>query len=176
VLFAGLDTVVNFSSFTLQFLAESPHHRTELINNLNNPEALQDAREELLRRFSLTATARCINKKNVVIDGVELREGDMVLLPGVLPGLDDRKHVDPMTVDFHRQKQAHMTFGSGPHICAGAALARREVDAILKAWLSRIPEFKLAPGAKVKHLAGIVGAVESVPLVWDPATTRQVSH
>ncbi len=170
VLFAGLDTVVNFSSFSIQFLAGSPQHRKEL---LANPELIPQAREELLRRFSVAAVARYVNK-DITVDGVDLKEGEMVLLPSVLPGLDDRQHDDPMTVDFHRERQAHMTFGYGPHVCAGAALARREVDAFLKAWLERIPEFEIAPGAKVMHLGGIVGAVQEVPLVWDVATTRTV--
>jgi len=172
VLFAGLDTVVNFSSFTIQFLAENPQHRKEL---LDHPELIPTAREELLRRFSVASVARYVNR-DLVIEGIALKEGEMVLLPSVLPGLDERKYENPMAVDFHRDLQSHMTFGYGPHVCAGAALARREVDAFLKAWLTRIPEFQIAPGAKVKHHGGIVGAVEEVPLIWDPATTKTIRH
>jgi len=172
VTLAGLDTVVNVLGFSIQFLACNPQHRKDLIDN---PELIPKAREELLRRFSVVAVARYINK-DIAVDGLEFKEGEMVLLPPLLPGLDDRKYDDPMKVDFHRDSHAHMAFGYGPHVCAGAPLARREIDAMLKAWLTRIPEFEIAPGAKIIHQGGIVGAVHELPLVWDPATTRNMRH
>jgi cytochrome P450 len=168
VTLAGLDTVVNFSSFAMQFLASSPEHRRELIEN---PELVPKAREELLRRFSVAAVSRYI-KKDVVVGGIEFREGDIVVVPPVLPGLDERVFDDPMKVDFHREGRSHMTFGYGPHTCAGASLARREIDAVLKTWLRRIPEFELASGARIMHYGGSVGAIHELPLTWDPATTR----
>jgi cytochrome P450 len=48
-------------------------------------------------------------------------------------------------------------------------LARLEVIVTLEEWLRRIPEFRLAPGARPVFLAGIIGTVKDVKLEWDAA-------
>ena len=55
----------------------------------------------------------------------------------------------------------------GPHRCAGLHLARLEATVTLQEWLKRIPEFRLAEGAKPIYQPGTVVAVHDVPLVWD---------
>jgi hypothetical protein len=167
LLLAALDTVLNFLSFVMEFLAQSPQHRKELIDH---PERFKAATEEFLRRFSLVADGRLI-RHDTVFDGVVLKAGEMILLPQLLPGLDERENKCPMQVDFGREKIVHTTFGHGPHLCAGAHLARLETEVALREWLARIPEFSLAPGARVVHQGGVVGTVKSLPLVRDPATT-----
>jgi cytochrome P450 len=168
LLLAGLDTVVNFLSFAMQFLAQSPEHRKALIAH---PETIPAATEELIRRFALVADGRMV-KKDIVVDGVLLKRGDMILLPQLLTGLDERENACPMDVDFSRKHISHTTFGHGPHLCAGAHLARLEIATTLREWLSRIPDFEIAPGVEVTHKSGIVGCVTALPLVWDPATTN----
>lgn len=170
LLVAGLDTVVNFLSFCMEFMAKSPEHRKEL---RDNPEKIPAATEELLRRFSLVANARILTTDHE-FNGVQLKEGDMILLPQMLAGLDERENACPMHVDFNREKVAHNTFGHGVHLCVGQHLARREIMITLREWLARIPEFSIAPGAKIEHASGVVSAVKSLPLVWDPATTKAI--
>ncbi len=166
-LLGGLDTVVNFLSFSMQFLAGSPSHRQEL---LDHPERIPAAAEELLRRFSLVANGRILSK-DIVFHGVLLKKGDQISLPQLLTGLDERENKCPMHVDFSREKISHTTFGQGPHLCLGQHLARREIISTLTEWLARIPDFRIAPGAKITHSSGIVGSISALPLVWDPATT-----
>jgi len=166
LLLAGLDTVLNFLSFAMQFLAENPGHRQQL---RQHPERLKAATEELLRRFSLVADGRLI-RNDTVFDDTPLKRGEMILLPQLLPGLDERENRCPMQVDFQRENIVHTTFGHGPHLCAGSHLARFETETTLREWLARIPDFSIEPGAKVVHQSGIVGTVKSLPLVWDPAT------
>jgi cytochrome P450 len=170
LLVGGLDTVVNFLSFSMEFLAKSPEHRKELIEH---PERIPAATEELLRRFSLVADGRIL-KSDFEFHGVLLKKDDQILLPQLLSGLDERENACPMHVDFSRQKVSHTTFGHGSHLCLGQHLARREIVTTLKEWLARIPEFSIAPGAQIRHQSGIVSGVQSLPLVWDPATTNAV--
>ncbi|MGD9516402.1 cytochrome P450, partial [Mycolicibacterium sp.] len=40
----------------------------------------------------------------------------------------------------------HWGFGGGPHRCLGSHLARMELRLVVTEWLSRIPDFELAPG------------------------------
>lgn len=165
VLLAGLDTVVNFLSFSLHYLATHPTERQQLVDD---PALIPAATEELLRRFGLVSDARLI-KKSIQIDGVQLEPGDMVCLPTLLFGLDDREHGCPMHVDFGREDKSHITFGHGVHHCAGAHLARLEVQTTLREWLRQIPHFEIAPDAEIGYQSGIVGAMTSLPLVWSTA-------
>ncbi|SFB38797.1 Cytochrome P450 [Collimonas sp. OK607] len=167
LLLGGLDTVINFLGFCMQFLAQSPEHRKELVNH---PERIPAATEEFLRRFSLVADGRIL-KSDHVFHGVQLKKGDQILLPQLLTGLDERENACPMHVDFSRKKVSHTTFGHGAHLCLGQHLARREIATTLIEWLARIPDFQIAPDAKISHQGGIVGSVKGLPLVWDPATT-----
>ncbi|SFV02611.1 cytochrome P450 [Pseudoduganella namucuonensis] len=170
LLLGGLDTVINFLGFCMQFLAQSPAHRQELVDD---PARIPAATEELLRRFGLVADGRILTS-DLSFHGVQLKQGDQILLPQLLTGLDERENACPMHVDFGRKKVSHTTFGHGSHLCLGQHLARREIIATLTEWLARIPRFEIAPGATISHQGGIVGSVKGLPLVWNPATTRAV--
>ena len=61
-------------------------------------------------------------------------------------------------------------FGSGPHICPGALLARREIAISLDVWLDRIPEFGLAPGTQPQLISGASNNnILRLDLAWDAA-------
>ncbi|MEZ5749091.1 MAG: cytochrome P450 [Caenibius sp.] len=162
LLVAGLDTVVNALSFFMEFLARSASHRHELVEN---PKKIRLAVEELFRRFPVVAEARMV-KVDTQVDGVTMKAGDMVCVPTILGGTDDQMNKCPMQVDFNRKDTSHVTFGDGPHICAGQHFARQEARVTIEEWLKRIPEFEIAPGSKIQHKSGIVCTVEDLPLVW----------
>ena len=121
--------------------------------------------------WNVQALYAAILSKDIVFHGVLLKKGDQISLPQLLTGLDERENKCPMHVDFSREKISHTTFGQGPHLCLGQHLARREIISTLTEWLARIPDFRIAPGAKITHSSGIVGSISALPLVWDPATT-----
>ena len=170
VLFGGLDTVASMLGFICAFLAANPDHRHALIEQ---PELHRDAVEELIRRHGVSNTARYITG-DFVHKGVSFREGDMIQIPNLLYGLDERLNDDPLTVDFRREHIQHAAFGNGPHTCPGAVLARREIVVFLEEWLSRIPDFSLRPGAPPQMATGLVNGVNRLDLVWDPASTRSI--
>jgi cytochrome P450 len=165
VLIAGLDTVVNFLNFAMLHLARNPQQRRALARE---PQLIPAAAKELLRRYPLVVAARMIGH-DVVLDGAQLREGDMVVLPTLLHGLDERVNVCPMDVDLHRvvDDDHHSTFGRGPHHCPGSYLARAELRITLETWLRRIPEFEVAPHSEIAYRGGVVPAIAALPLVWD---------
>ncbi|MFC5458894.1 cytochrome P450 [Massilia niabensis] len=171
LLVGGVDTVINFLAFCMQFLAQSPEHRQELIDH---PERIPAATEELLRRFGLVADGRILTS-DFEFQGVQMKKGDQILLPQLLTGLDERENACPMHVDFSRKKVSHTIFGHGVHLCLGQHLARREIIATLTEWLARIPQFSIAPGATIGHQGGIVSSVRNLPLVWDVATTKSIA-
>lgn len=162
LLLGGLDTVVNFLSTMMAYLARHPDKVAEI---RENELKLQRGVEELFRRFPVVAEARMV-AHDMTYHGVSLKQGDMVLAPTPLCGLDEAENPDPMALDWDRKQISHTMFGAGPHRCAGLHLARLEATVTLQEWLKRIPRFALAPGCVPVHQAGIVAGVENVRLVW----------
>lgn len=168
IMMGGLDTVISSLGFMMAFLAKSPAHRRQLNEQ---PELMPGAVEELLRRFPIVQNGRMV-RDDYDFHGFQLRAGDMVVMPGVLHGLDEREHPDPLKVDFQRSSAGHSTFGNGAHRCPGSTLARTEISMAIGEWLRRIPEFELDPDDRIRMHGGCVGTVNRLPLRWDPATTR----
>ncbi len=162
VLVGGLDTVVNFMGFVMLFLAENPGERAMLASA---PERIRLATNELARRFPLVVVGREV-RTDMEFEGVQLKQGEMVVAPTPLHGLDETENANPFHVDFERGEARHSSFGSGSHTCPGAHLARTEVRILLEEWLARIPDFQVAPGFKVEYTGGIVGSVNELRLVW----------
>lgn len=163
VLLAGLDTVVNFLPFCMEYLARNPDRVAEL---LAEPAKIPARANELFRRFPVVAQARLVTH-DVERDGVILKQGEMVLVPSTLHGLDSRENNDPLMLDFGRKKISHSTFGGGAHMCAGIHLANLEIIVTLQEWLSRIPEFRVAEGFTLTAHSGVVAQVERLDLEWD---------
>jgi cytochrome P450 len=162
LLLAGLDTVVNFLSFVMIYLARNPDIVAEL---RSDQMKLKRGSEEMFRRFPVVSEGRMV-ARDQEFRGVNLKRGDMILLPTALSGLDEAANPDPWRVVLDRRNISHSTFGDGPHRCAGMHLARLEVIVTLEEWLKRIPAFKLKEGAKPVFYSGVVAAVSQVPLVW----------
>lgn len=167
-LLGGLDTVVNFLGFMMLDLARTPDVRRRLVSD---SRAISSAIEELLRRNGVVNVARQV-RHDLACDGVTLKKDDVVMVPTVLFGLDERINACPFAVDIDRRGPRNVAFGRGPHFCPGVYLARAEVKITLEEWLARIPDFELAPDADLKYRSGIVGTVKGIRLVWPtPETT-----
>ncbi len=162
VLFGGLDTVAGTMGFFMRFLAQSPSHRRQLVND---PGLIPAAVEELLRRHSIPSVARRLTA-DMSLGGVQMLAGDMVMLSPVLHGLDERAWKDALTVDFSRVTSEHMAFGKGIHKCPGANLARRELIIVLEEWTKRIPDFWITAGDHAVTTDGQVMGVRRLPLSW----------
>lgn len=165
VLIAGLDTVVNVLGFIMPELAENPALRADLRQRGSD---IAPVVHELFRRFGLVSIAREVRHDIADFHGVPLKAGDMIAIPTQVHGLDPRVNPDPLAIDPARKRARHSTFGSGPHMCPGQELARKEVAITLEEWLKRIPEFALGSDSDLSPVPGIVGALRRVDLVWTP--------
>ena len=164
LLAGGLDTVAAMMSFSARFLASNPAHLQDLVEH---PELTANAVEEFIRRHGLTNTARYVTQ-DYEFYGVQLKKGDMVQIPNMLYGLDDRIVENPLDVDFRRESSPLAAFGHGPHTCPGAPLARRELTIFLEEWLKKIPKFEIKPGSTPITASGHVNGIRNLDLVWDP--------
>jgi cytochrome P450 len=167
LLLGGLDTVVNFLSFMMLHLARHP----EIVADLrSDPTVLLRSVEEMFRRFPVIAEARMV-ARDLTYRGVELKHGDMILIPTAMHGLDESENANAMNLDLRRNKVTHSTFGGGPHRCAGLHLARMEAIVTLQEWLARIPEFHVKAGTNPVFRSGIIAAVDDVHFEWKPMAT-----
>jgi cytochrome P450 len=166
VLFAGLDTVAAMLSMVTRFLALHPDHRREITARLDDGTFMRKAIQELLRRHGIVAIGRVVSA-DMNYRGVELRQGESVILLTAMIGLDENKNPHALEVDFERPgSQSHAAFGRGIHSCPGHLLARRELKIFLEEWLKRIPDFALAPGASPVFSTGFVSSLAELRLVW----------
>jgi cytochrome P450 len=165
LLFGGLDTVVAMVGMAALHLARHPQDQARL---RAEPALIPAAADEFIRRYPTVSVTRNV-VRDVELDGVTLKTGDLVYLASVLHNLDPLCFDAPQEVRFDRglNPAKHTTMGFGPHRCVGAGLARMEVIVFLREWLARMPEFRLHPDRPVRMKAGNVGALTELPLVWN---------
>lgn len=162
LLIGGLDTVASMMGHIMQFLAGSPEHRRQLIDN---PALVPGAVEEFLRRFAMTNPSRTA-AYDQMFRGVDLRKGDKIMLATPFGALDPHEYEDARKVDFMRKSNAKTTFGAGPHVCPGSMLARAEIKVLLEEWLKRIPDFAIDTQDPPRIRTGVNGSVEHLRLIW----------
>jgi cytochrome P450 len=102
----------------------------------------------------------------------EVTLGDVVLRPDTpvvlhyLAANRDEAEFGPTAGEFDiaRDPNHHVAFGSGPHFCLGAALARIELRAMLDALAARFATVESA-GAVERSMSLVIAGVRSAPLV-----------
>ena len=160
---AGLDTVINGMGFAIRHLAMNPDLQEKL---RANPDLIQDAVEEMLRRYSFTMPMRRVAKE-VEFGGWKMMPGEWLVLfyPGA--DLDSREFKSPEEYNLERENKVHLAFGAGAHRCLGAHLARVELQVLYQQVLSRFPTFRLDPDKPVQFHSGNIIAFDSLPIRWD---------
>lgn len=165
VLLGGLDTVASMMGFIANFLAREPEVRRRLAQE---PALIPRAIDELMRRFGVAAPCRRVTR-DAEVDGVALKEGDVIYLGSFFHGLDEKRWKDSLIVDLDRRVENPQTFGGdkGPHRCPGAGLARAEVTIFLEEWLKHIPDFRIKEGSEPQFGSGAVNGVHTLQLQWN---------
>jgi cytochrome P450 len=168
---AGLDTVASTLGFLTEFLATHPGHRKQLVDD---PGLINDALEEIMRRFHLANIARVV-AHDLEYKGISFKAGDCILIPTSAAGIDQRRYPDPFTVDFRRGDKRTLIFGRGVHQCVGSFLARTELRVFLHEWMQRIPDFSVKPGETPIAVPGKANCVRYLPLIWPVAKPAPLS-
>jgi cytochrome P450 len=157
---AGIDTTVYGLGNALYCMARYPEQWTIL---RNNPNLIRGAFEEVLRFEAPVQTFFRTTTKPVEVTGVQLGEGEKVLLFLAAANRDPRRWDRPDTFDVTRRAAGHMTFGTGIHGCVGQAVARLETEAILAALASRVASFELM-GEPEWRLNNTLRGFDTLPL------------
>jgi cytochrome P450 PksS len=106
-------------------------------------------------------------RKDVTLDGVELKKGDKIMVMIAAANMDSKANESPEKLDLERHPNRHVAFGTGIHFCLGFQLARLEGKCALKALFGRWPKLALAiPADEVRWLPRPgLKAIETLPVV-----------
>ncbi len=140
---AGNETTRTAISHALALLTEHPDQRELLLADIEG--RIGAAVEEIVRYVSPVIWMRRTLTRDTVMNGHAYREGDKTVLFYQAANRDDAVFADPERFDITRSPNPHVGFGSaGPHFCLGSHLARREIKAMLRELLTRIPDIRAA--------------------------------
>ncbi|MGP3990918.1 cytochrome P450 family protein [Streptomyces sp. 3N207] len=142
LLAAGHETTVNLIGNGLLALLTHPDQFAALRADRTR---LPGAIEEFLRYDSPVnqATLR-FTTEPVRIGGVEIPEGEFVILSIDSANHDTRVYDDADVLDISREAGSHLAFGHGIHYCLGAPLARLEAQLAFTKLLDRYDRIDLA--------------------------------
>jgi cytochrome P450 len=161
MLLAGIDTTWSAIGSALWHLAQHPEQRRQL---RERPELWPQAIEELLRAYAPVTMAR-VALDDTEIAGCPVAKGERVWMSFSAANRDPAAFPDPDVVDFEREINRHVAFGSGIHRCAGSNLARMELRVALQVFLERYPEFSLDESDRTTWAGGQVRGPRHLPLV-----------
>lgn len=130
---------------------------------LADPARVPDWVEETLRYDTSTQTILRVTRAPVQVCGVDIAEGQRVLLLIGSANRDDTVFPDADTFDLDRNTQDLISFGGGRHFCMGAALARLEARVALTEICTRVSAYDVDPEGMVRVHSSNVRGLAALP-------------
>ena len=157
---AGNETTRHTISHGLTYLV---HHPDQLAAWQADPAAMSKvATEEILRASSVTMHFRRTATRDTEIRGVPISEGDRVVMWYTSANYDTEVFEDPFRFDLKRDPNNHVTFGTGRHVCLGAALARLEVRVFFEEFLGRVDSFEVGEPDRLR--SNFISGIKHLPV------------
>jgi cytochrome P450 len=145
---AGVDTTVNALGAALDCLARNPD-QWQLLRD--DPSLARNAFEETLRLESPSQIFFRTTTREVEVGGVQIPEGEKVLLFMAAANRDPRRWPNPEKFDIKRRVVGHVALGSGIHGCVGQAVARLEGELVLTALAKRVDAIEIVGEPKRRY-------------------------
>ena len=143
----GLETTPHAISGAILALARHPEAWRRL---RQEPELAGPAVEEVLRWTSPAMQAMRTATGDVTLGPAAVRRGDRVVVWLPSCNLDEAVFDDAGTFRVDRHPNPHLAFGTGPHHCIGAGLARLELRCFLAA-MTRLVDAVEVVGTPVRR-------------------------
>ena len=158
---AGHDTTSYALSGGLEALLRNPDQLAAL---RADPALVTNAAEEMIRWASPVRHFMRYAQQDTQLHGVDIAEGERVLLSYLSANRDEAVFADPMRFDITRADAGELiSFGVGAHYCLGSQFARRELRSFIPKLLERVDDLELA-GEPQWTAANFVGGVKHLPV------------
>ena len=158
---AGHDT----TSFALSGGLEALLRRPEQVALLQQrPDLVNNAVDEMIRWTSPVRHFLRYLTAPATLSGVDIPEGDRLLLSYPSANRDERMFDEPMSFDVARPNANRMiAFGGGEHFCLGSTFARRELRTMVPRLLAAVDTIEV-DGEPEWAQANFVGGVKHLPV------------
>jgi cholest-4-en-3-one 26-monooxygenase len=167
ILIGGDETTRHVIAGGLEQLLRKREHWDRLMADRSG---IRLAVEEMLRWVSPIKNMNRTAMRDVELGGVQLREGDQMLLMYESANFDETHFDDPETFTPDREPNDHFAFGVGSHFCLGSNLARLELRVLLDRVLDRIPDLALADDGPLElRPNAFISGIEHMPVTFAPS-------
>ena len=163
LVFAGNETTRTAISNGIKAFIDNPDQLDLLYAR---PELVDQAVEEIIRYATPVLHMRRTATKDTVLNGVEIKEDDKVVMWYCSANFDDAEFADPLRFDITRDiKPPQVSFGAkGPHHCLGAPLARLEIKILLEEMIKQGTRFE-GNGDLVRTRSNFVNGIAEFPAI-----------
>lgn len=168
VFLGGYETSASMLALGAYLIATTPE-AGEMLRS-EDAEQVNRVIEELLRHLCVVQLAFLrFAKQDVVVGGVQIKEGDAVGVSLLAANRDPVLGEDLGDFDPTRAPTRHLAFGWGMHRCVGAELARMELRTALRMLAERFPDLAMAADISeldFRKLSAVYG-VEALPVLLE---------
>lgn len=134
----------------------------------SRPELMSRAVEELLRLEPSFVSIGRTAVRDAELDGHQIKKGDKVLIHWASANRDQAEFANPDAFEPDRERNRHLSFGVGPHRCAGSNLARLNLRVALEELVRRLGDLRLQDGADIGYHAGLTRSPLMLPIAFTP--------
>ena len=154
---AGVDTTIAAIGNIVALFGRHPD-QFELVRQ--DPSLVPAAFAEVLRFWPPVHAWGRKATRDGEIDGALVPAGAQMAILFGAGNHDERHYADPDTFDVRRNPTDHLSFGYGPHGCAGQGLARMEGHAVIAALANHIESFRT--GDEVRLPSNITRSIDKL--------------
>jgi hypothetical protein len=166
IMFGGIDTTDGMIANAVLHLLSAPG-QLELVRV--DPHLVPAAVEESLRLEPAAALVDRYATRDARLGGASIRAGDRVTVSLAAANRDPAVFPQPDRYNIFRAENGrHLAFAHGPHFCIGAALARAETQAAVRALLNQLPGLRLDPGRPAAPRGLVFRKPPALHVTWDP--------
>jgi cytochrome P450 len=151
--FAGTDTTTHAIQNGLYLLLTIPGLQDDV--RAGGADSVERFSEEVLRLYPSVHFVRRRASQDFELRGQQIKQGESLLTLDAGANRDPAKFGCPHEVDLGREGfRDHLAFSLGPRTCAGAALARAEIQESVAKVLERLLNLRLDVDAEPPQLRG----------------------
>jgi cytochrome P450 len=166
LLAAGHETTLHQITMSVLTLLDHPQELAELKADWGLADS---AAQELLRYVSFAQiTKPRYSHEDTELHGQTIHRGQMLFACLASANSDPAEFADPERLDIRRHPNRHVAFGTGIHVCLGAALAREETAIALERLFTRFPRLDIAvPRSQLRFSARFgTRTLRELPVTW----------